>query len=97
MQSVTSLAGQVAEFKEYIGKLKGVVGEEGTSKIVSNSLFLVVAGSDDLANTYFTVGIRRAQYDISSYADLLVASASDFIQVIFILYCSYIYIHTKLI
>lgn len=70
------------QFKEYIGKLKGVVGEEGTAKILSNSMFMVVGGSDDLANTYFTVGIRRAQYNISSYADLLVASASDFIQVI---------------
>ncbi|KAG6432024.1 hypothetical protein SASPL_103597 [Salvia splendens] len=81
--SVTSLSEQLEHFKEYIGKLKGAVGEEGTNKILKEGLFLLVAGSDDLANTYFTVGIRRMQYDISSYADLLVASASDFIQAIY--------------
>lgn len=88
-QSVISLSDQLKHFKEYMGKLKGAVGEERANNIVSNSLHLVVAGSDDLANTYFTIGIRRAQYDISSYADLVVSSASSFIQVMYI----YIYIH----
>lgn len=81
MQSVTSLSDQLSQFKEYVGKLKGAIGGENTTNILSNSLFLVVAGSDDLANTYFTVGIRKMQYDVPSYADLLVSSASDFIQV----------------
>ncbi|KAL8514783.1 hypothetical protein ACS0TY_013748 [Phlomoides rotata] len=78
--SVTGLRDQLEEFKEYVGKLKGGVGEESANKILSNSVFLVVAGSDDLANTYYTLGIRRLQYDISSYADFLVASASTFLQ-----------------
>ena len=78
---MTPLSEQLEHFKEYIGKLKGAVGEESTNKILKEGLFLLVAGSDDLANTYFTVGIRRMQYDISSYADLLVSSASEFIQV----------------
>ncbi|KAG8389859.1 hypothetical protein BUALT_Bualt01G0022600 [Buddleja alternifolia] len=78
--SVISLSDQLEQFKEYIGKLKGAVGEERTNHILSNGLHLVVAGTDDLANTYFTIGIRRKQYDIPSYADLVVASASTFIQ-----------------
>lgn len=84
-QSVLSLPDQLKMFKEYTGKLKGIAGEEGTSFILTNSLFLLVAGSDDLANTYFTVGIRRVQYDVASYTDLMVASATDFVQVIFFL------------
>lgn len=86
MQSVTGLSDQLGEFKEYIGKLKVAVGEEKSNNILSNSLFLVVAGSDDLANTYYTIGIRRLQYDISSYADFLAASASTFLQVTNILF-----------
>ncbi|KAK6115731.1 hypothetical protein DH2020_008000 [Rehmannia glutinosa] len=78
--SVTSLSSQLDQFKEYIKKLKGAIGEESANKILSNSIHMVVAGSDDLANTYFTIGIRREQYDISSYADLMVSSASTFIQ-----------------
>ncbi|KAI3725502.1 hypothetical protein L1987_65292 [Smallanthus sonchifolius] len=81
--SVLSFAEQLQQFEEYIVKLKSMVGEERTRYILANSLFLVVAGSDDLANTYFTVGIRRLQYDIPSYADLMVSSASNFIQDIY--------------
>ncbi|KAJ9542273.1 hypothetical protein OSB04_028779 [Centaurea solstitialis] len=78
---VLSFADQLKQFKEYIEKLKGIVGEERTQYILANSVFLVVAGSDDLANTYFTIGIRRLQYDIPSYGNLMVSSASKFIKV----------------
>ncbi|KAI3724485.1 hypothetical protein L2E82_36264 [Cichorium intybus] len=81
--AVLSLADQLKQFKEYIEKLKRIVGEERTQFILANSLFLVVAGSDDLANTYFTIGIRRLQYDIPSYTELMVSSASNFIQDIY--------------
>ncbi|KAL2512834.1 GDSL esterase/lipase EXL3 [Abeliophyllum distichum] len=80
--SVISLSDQLELFKEYIGKLKGVVGEEETHNILTNSIHLLVAGSDDLANTYFTFGAGQL-YDLSSYSDLMVSSASTFIQEIY--------------
>nr|XP_016510192.1 PREDICTED: GDSL esterase/lipase EXL3-like [Nicotiana tabacum] len=73
------LSSQLTQFKEYIEKLKGLVGEEETNYILQNSLFMVVAGSDDLANTYFTGGIRLKQ-DINSYTNLMMAKASEFVQ-----------------
>nr|XP_016503651.1 PREDICTED: GDSL esterase/lipase EXL3-like [Nicotiana tabacum] len=73
------LSTQLTQFKEYIVKLKGLVGEEEANYILKNSLFLVVAGSDDLANTYFTYGVRLKQ-DINSYTDLMVAEASKFLK-----------------
>ncbi|CAH2050334.1 unnamed protein product [Thlaspi arvense] len=69
---------QLDLFKEYTAKLKGLVGGERTSTILNNSVFLVVAGSNDLANTYFT--LRREQYDVPSYVDLIVRLASDFVK-----------------
>ncbi|KAL3505420.1 hypothetical protein ACH5RR_035261 [Cinchona calisaya] len=78
--SVIPLSGQLEYFKEYIGKLKSLVGEEKSDFILAKSMFLIVTGSDDIANTYFTIGIRRAQYDVNAYSDLMVASASNFIQ-----------------
>ena len=84
-----SLADQLDQFKAYIEKLKGIVGEERTQYILANSLFLVVAGSDDLANTYFTIGIRRLHYDISSYANLMVSSASNFVKVYCVIILNY--------
>ncbi|XP_019265022.1 PREDICTED: GDSL esterase/lipase EXL3-like [Nicotiana attenuata] len=73
------LSTQLTQFKEYIEKLKGLVGEEEANNILKNSLFMVVAGTDDLANTYFTAGIRLKQ-DINSYTDLMVAKASKFLK-----------------
>ncbi|XP_017246206.1 GDSL esterase/lipase EXL3-like [Daucus carota subsp. sativus] len=79
--SALSFSDQLELFKEYISKLKRLVGEERTRYILANSLFLVVAGSDDIANTYFTFG-ARLRYDVPSYTDLMVSYASDFIQAI---------------
>ncbi|CAL0305876.1 unnamed protein product [Lupinus luteus] len=78
--SVISLSDQVEMFKEYIGKLKEIVGEERTKFILSNSLTLVVAGSDDIANTYFLARVRQLQYDIPAYTDLMAKAATDFVK-----------------
>ncbi|KAJ9675061.1 hypothetical protein PVL29_024137 [Vitis rotundifolia] len=78
--SVFSLSDQLEMFKEYIGKLKGMVGEERTNTILSKSIFFVVQGSNDITSTYFN--IRRGQYDFATYADLLVVWASSFFQVL---------------
>uniref|UniRef100_A0A5B7AYL0 GDSL esterase/lipase EXL3-like n=1 Tax=Davidia involucrata TaxID=16924 RepID=A0A5B7AYL0_DAVIN len=77
---VISLSDQLEMFEEYIENLKGVVGEERTSTILSDSLYMVVAGSNDITNTYFSTLLRKLQYDIPSYADLMVSSASTFVQ-----------------
>lgn len=69
-------------FKEYIEKLKGVVGEEETNTIISESVYLVSAVTNDLVFTYFGVGLRRFQFNCTAYTDFLVALASQFLQVI---------------
>ncbi|KAK7382933.1 hypothetical protein VNO78_28597 [Psophocarpus tetragonolobus] len=76
--SVLSLSTQLDMFKEYIVKLKGIVGDKTANLIVANGLYLVVAGSDDIANTYFIAHARILQYDIPSYTDFMVNSASNF-------------------
>lgn len=81
--SVISMGDQLKMFKEYIVKLKGVVGENRANFILANTLFLIVAGSDDLANTYFTIRTRQLHYDVPAYADLMVKGASDFIKEIY--------------
>ncbi|XP_031265521.1 GDSL esterase/lipase EXL3-like [Pistacia vera] len=83
--SVISLSEQLQHFQEYITKLKGLVGEDKTNFILANSIFLVVAGSDDIANTYFTLRVRKALYDVSAYSDLMANSASDFVKQLYAL------------
>ncbi|KAL8172120.1 hypothetical protein V2J09_023924 [Rumex salicifolius] len=81
LTSVISLSQQLEMLKEYIGKITAIVGAERASFIVSNGLFVVVAGSDDIANTYFGVPlVRRAHYDFDAYSNLMLNHASSFIQ-----------------
>jgi hypothetical protein len=70
-------------FKNYIKKIKAAVGENKTATILSKSIIIVCSGSDDIANTYFSTPFRRAHYDIPGYTDLMVTSATSFVQVCF--------------
>ena len=75
------MSDQLKNFKEYIGKLKGVVGEEGANKTISNSLFLLSAGNNDIAVIYLDTPSRAFQYDVPTYTSLLVSWTSTFIKV----------------
>ncbi|XP_072982423.1 GDSL esterase/lipase EXL3-like isoform X2 [Typha latifolia] len=83
LASVLSMSDQLDLFKEYKDKLTEIAGEEKTATIVAESLFIVCAGSDDIANNYFITEVRRLQYDIESYADFIIQQASDFIEQLF--------------
>ncbi|KAH0680663.1 hypothetical protein KY284_021748 [Solanum tuberosum] len=78
--NVISLSGQLEMFKEYIVKLKEIVGEDRKNKILANSLYILVIGSNDITNTYFSTPLRKSYYDISSYADILLNYGSSFLK-----------------
>ncbi|CAM8878317.1 unnamed protein product [Rhodiola kirilowii] len=80
LASVISMSQQLNYFKEYTSKLKSLVGENQTNTIFTKGLFLVVAGSDDLANTYATSPLRRAKYNISAYTDFMANEAATFFE-----------------
>ncbi|KAK4606159.1 hypothetical protein RGQ29_000429 [Quercus rubra] len=77
---LTSKIAQLQDFEQYIGKLKGIVGEERTNFILAKSAGFVVAGSNDIANAYYLSGIRKAKYDVPSYTDLLLNLSSTFVK-----------------
>ncbi|XP_014503434.1 GDSL esterase/lipase EXL2 [Vigna radiata var. radiata] len=78
-----TLSSQLQMFKEYIVKLNQHVGENRTNFILSNALFFVVLGTNDISNTYFLSHLRQLQYDVPAYSDFLVNSASDFFKEIY--------------
>ncbi|KAK1555598.1 hypothetical protein Q3G72_028754 [Acer saccharum] len=80
LEVATPLFNQLQQFQEYKEKLKVIAGEEGTNTILRKSLFVVVASSNDIANTYFNFRIREFQFNLFTYTDLLVGSASTFLQ-----------------
>lgn len=79
-----SLDDQLANFREYISKLKAAVGENTTSTIISESPYFVFAGSNDVTNT-FLLPVRRFQYDTPAYATKLVQWAATFVQELYAL------------
>ncbi|XP_054818058.1 GDSL esterase/lipase EXL3-like isoform X1 [Prosopis cineraria] len=80
LASAISLTDQVELLRHYKEKLKSLVGEDRTDFILSNSIVFVVAGSNDISNTYFLTHARQVQYDVPAYADLMVTSASNLVK-----------------
>ncbi|XVF15955.1 hypothetical protein REPUB_Repub09cG0200400 [Reevesia pubescens] len=78
--SVISMEDQLELFKQSIKKIQSAVGEERAANIISKGIYIVCTGSNDVANTYFGTPIRRAHYDIDSYADFCASYASKFLQ-----------------
>ncbi|GMY28219.1 GDSL esterase/lipase EXL3-like [Fagus crenata] len=81
--SCLSLSDQLELLQKYIVRLQGIVGANRTNFILAKSLFALVLGSCDIANTYFGPTSRRVQYDLASYADLMVNYASEFLEEIY--------------
>uniref|UniRef100_A0A7N0T4J7 Uncharacterized protein n=1 Tax=Kalanchoe fedtschenkoi TaxID=63787 RepID=A0A7N0T4J7_KALFE len=73
-----SVSKQLIFFKEFIQKLKEQVGTSETDYIIRNSQYLIVAGSNDIAITYFTYRARERRFDVPSYVNFLIDHASNF-------------------
>ncbi|XP_077212687.1 GDSL esterase/lipase At2g30220-like [Tasmannia lanceolata] len=58
-------------FKQYLARLKGLVGEEEASKIINGSLILIGAGTNDVSFSFYDLSTRKLQYNISGYQDFL--------------------------
>ncbi|OAY80718.1 GDSL esterase/lipase At5g42170-like [Ananas comosus] len=80
LSNVISMTGQLRLFGEYKERLKAIAGEERAEYIVSESLYLVSTGTDDIVNTYFATPFRNTHYDIPSYVDFLVSKAKEFLR-----------------
>ncbi|CAN6293440.1 unnamed protein product [Urochloa humidicola] len=79
IMSVLTMDNQLDLFKEYKTKLQHIAGAHRAGEIVETSQYMVVTGTDDLANTYFTTPFRR-EYDLESYIAFVVQCAVEFIK-----------------
>ncbi|KAJ9542197.1 hypothetical protein OSB04_028703 [Centaurea solstitialis] len=79
---VIPLSDQLDMFKEYIGKLNNIVGEEEANHIIEKSLYLISSSSNDWI-TYTIAPSRRLHYDVPTYSNLLVYIATNFTQDIY--------------
>ncbi|XP_050220070.1 GDSL esterase/lipase At1g23500-like [Mercurialis annua] len=82
IQSVLSVTDQLDLFKQYISRLETNVGKDAADGTISNALYLISFGNNDIAITYFSAHMRP-QYDIFSYTSELVTWASSFVKQIY--------------
>ncbi|CAI9270471.1 unnamed protein product [Lactuca saligna] len=80
LSSVIPVKIQLEMFKQYIWRVKRKVGEEAMKNIINNSVFFVSSSSNDFLVTYYSVPIRRLQYDIPAYSNKLVKWAISLVQ-----------------
>ncbi|GAB2226279.1 hypothetical protein Droror1_Dr00022080 [Drosera rotundifolia] len=77
---VPTLTDQLQHFREWQLKVKTAVGGKKASYVISESVYLVVAGNNDFTFNYYGSLYRSLQYNVSSYCDLLLTFASTFLQ-----------------
>ncbi|XP_068653950.1 GDSL esterase/lipase At1g06990-like [Aristolochia californica] len=80
---VIPMSKQTEMLKQYLERLKRIVGEEEASKIASNALILISAGTNDLIFNFYDIPTRRFQYDINGYQDFLLGKLKSLIQEIY--------------
>ncbi|KAJ6763723.1 GDSL ESTERASE/LIPASE [Salix purpurea] len=74
---------QLELFKNYITRLKGIVGVKEARKILGGALIIVSSGTNDLVFNYYDIPTRRYQFNtISGYHDFLLNSLQSFVQVL---------------
>ncbi|KAK7382932.1 hypothetical protein VNO78_28596 [Psophocarpus tetragonolobus] len=77
IQGVLTLSAQLQLFLNYITKLTAAVGQQPAAYIISNSLYLVSAGNNDIAITYYNLKLLQP---FPLYVNFLIAGASNFIK-----------------
>ncbi|CAN6163980.1 unnamed protein product [Urochloa humidicola] len=78
LATTLSSTNQLELFGDYKEKLRALVGEEEMERVISEGVFFTVMGANDIVNNYFTLPLRRHEYDLPSYVEFLVSSAINF-------------------
>lgn len=72
---------QLTYFQHYIERVKRLVGQEKTNHQLAKGLAIVVAGSNDLAITYYGQGAQWLIYDVNYFTSMMANSAASFVMV----------------
>ena len=78
---VIPISTQIKLFKNYITRLKGVVGEEKAFNIIHGSIVSISAGTNDFGISFYNFPIRSQQFTINQYQNFLLEKLKDFVKV----------------
>ncbi|KAF5206147.1 GDSL esterase/lipase [Thalictrum thalictroides] len=77
---VINMDKQLEYFKEYKTRIEQVIGKAKMETHIRNAAFIVSAGTNDFVFTYFTLPVRRKQYNITDYQNYLLQGTRNFVQ-----------------
>ncbi|KAL9225757.1 hypothetical protein vseg_001645 [Gypsophila vaccaria] len=77
---VRSMSEQLKMLRRYRRRVRTIVGRPRADFIISKSVFIIAAGSSDLANMYFALPYRRLKYSPNAYTSFLMRHATRFLQ-----------------
>ncbi|XP_023743865.1 GDSL esterase/lipase At5g45950 [Lactuca sativa] len=78
--NVISLRKQLDYFKEYKLRLRMLVGEEGSHRIVSNAVFILSMGTNDFLQNYYIDPTRSKTFTIVQYQHFLINCMEKYIK-----------------
>ncbi|KAH9701955.1 GDSL esterase/lipase [Citrus sinensis] len=84
---VIPVSKQLEYFKEYIGKINGLIGADAAKKLLSEAVVIISAGTNDMTFNYYDIPTRRAQFNISEYQDFLQTKLHNYIKQLYDLGC----------
>ena len=76
-----SMSKQVEYFKDYVEKVKRIVGEKEAKQRVGNALVIISAGTNDFLFNFYDIPTRRLEFNISEYQDYVQSRLQIFIKV----------------
>ena len=88
MTRVITADKQIDMFKDYIKRVKGIVGDEKKGmKIINDALVVISAGTNDFGYNFYGVPTRRFQYTVDRYQDFLLLRLQSFVKALYELGC----------
>ncbi|CAL0307716.1 unnamed protein product [Lupinus luteus] len=73
---------QIENFKDYVEKMKGIVGEDKAKQVLGEALVIVSAGSNDVIIDFYNLPTRKLVFNISGYHDFLQNNLQTYIQIL---------------
>jgi len=72
---------QIEYFKVYVGRLKGIAGEDEAKQILRDSLVIISAGTNDFLFNFYDISTRKLEFNIDGYQDYVQNRLQIFIKV----------------
>ncbi|XP_044462698.1 GDSL esterase/lipase At2g30310-like [Mangifera indica] len=88
VSKVIPVSKQIDMFRDYIRRVKEIVGdEEKVKKIISSALIVISAGTNDFIFNFYDIPTRKLEFNVSGYQDFLLNRLQSFIKELYELGC----------